>query len=531
MRYLPTRASFWPTWFFFATLVLNVSQNHSAESFQGYKRRNYREFSSALQAASVFPLRKTRLVNITAENVAERQLFIPHPDKTGSFNVSDTPGFSKVPERTWAERYQEAVAYHKIHENFLIPHLHPTGLGIWMAVQRHLWDNLDKKREPAINEWKLQALKDIGVRKTARLGWENRYNDLVAYYNAYGHTDVRKDEIGGLGTFVSRQRSDHYNATLGIGPSKLSQYKIDKLNKINFMWMKQGPVTPWQFRYNKLVEFKEKYGHVNVPKHYKDDLGKWVREQRADYTCYKKGLPHIGMNPYRIEALNKLDFQWKILTPQWMEMYKKLVIFEKKHGHTLVPKDYKDGLGNWVLAQRGQYRKYIYGVVDGEPALQMTRERIDLLDDLDFVWDVLASQWMDRYQELIDFKKENGHQLVPFETDLGQWVYCQRTNYRRFVNGLPANGLTQDRVDLLNEIDFVWASNEAKWMARYKELIAYKEKHGTTRVPYARTGLGNWVSKQRIDYRKLKRGVSSKINQQKVDKLNEIDFCWEPTNS
>jgi hypothetical protein len=60
---------------------------------------------------------------------------------------------------------------------------------------------------------------------------------------------------------------------------------------------------------------------------------------------------------------------------------------------------------------------------------------------------------MEKYTELLEFKKATGHTMVPSfrkkNKSLGQWVGKQRTSYAQ-------NDIVQDRVDLLDDIDFVW---------------------------------------------------------------------------
>lgn len=61
----------------------------------------------------------------------------------------------------------------------------------------------------------------------------------------------------------------------------------------------------------------------------------------------------------------------------------------------------------------------------------------------------MADRWMNRYKELIEYKKEHGSTLVPQRykknPKLGKWVTHQRSSC-----------LTEERKALLDEIGFVW---------------------------------------------------------------------------
>ncbi|EJK65364.1 hypothetical protein THAOC_13780, partial [Thalassiosira oceanica] len=61
---------------------------------------------------------------------------------------------------------------------------------------------------------------------------------------------------------------------------------------------------------------------------------------------------------------------------------------------------------------------------------------------------------------------------------------------------------------------------DEKWEKRFNELTAYQAKHGDCKVPAKQGEMGTWVHNQR---RLRKKG---ELNQDRVDKLNEIGFSW-----
>ena len=70
---------------------------------------------------------------------------------------------------------------------------------------------------------------------------------------------------------------------------------------------------------------------------------------------------------------------------RWKAIYAALVEFKQQHGDTRVPRNYvtDDGvsLGQWVMTQRREYSKRERG-----RRSRLTRERIQMLDDIDFEW-------------------------------------------------------------------------------------------------------------------------------------------------
>jgi len=65
-------------------------------------------------------------------------------------------------------------------------------------------------------------------------------------------------------------------------------------------------------------------------------------------------------------------------------------------------------------------------------------------------------------------------------------------------------------------------SSVASFETRFQELLKYREIHGHTRVPKREGRLGSWVNKlrQRKD----------RLNEQRLERLNEIGFCWDASD-
>lgn len=58
-------------------------------------------------------------------------------------------------------------------------------------------------------------------------------------------------------------------------------------------------------------------------------------------------------------------------------------------------------------------RRQLKAKNDGRPSM-MTDERKVKLDSLGFLWKVRErADWNDRYEQLLEYKKENGHCVVP----------------------------------------------------------------------------------------------------------------------
>lgn len=327
--------------------------------------------------------------------------------------------------------------------------------------------------------------------------WEFRYQQLKQFFIKNNHSNVPKKykENKSLGTWVSTQR-ESYNKR------KLSQEKIDLLNELNFDWNQFE--TQWHNMYQQLQQFFVENNHSNVSREYKENkvLSSWVHNQR---TIYREGK----LSEQKIDLLNKLNFDWNLLQSKWDNNYQQLIDFFEINGHSNVPAEYKENktLGIWVANQR---RSYSEGT--------LPQEKIDLLNKLKFVWNTLESQWHNMYQQLSEFFESNGHSNVPARykenKTLGRWVGKQRQDYKQET-------LSQERIDLLNELHFDWNPVETQWNNMYQQLKQFFVENNHSNVPWENKVLREWIRTQQRAYKK------GTLSQEKIGLLNELHFDWK----
>jgi len=143
-----------------------------------------------------------------------------------------------------------------------------------------------------------------------------------------------------------------------------------------------------------------------------------------------------------------------------------------------------------------------------------------------------AESWMEKYEELLDFRLSNGHCLVPNQypanPSLAEWVKRQRYQYKLKGMGKHSS-MSDDRVIALEKLGFVWNSHDAVWEERLKELKQYKTLFGNTNVPSKyepNPQLAIWIKRQRRQYKFLTEGKPSTMTPYRVEKLREINFSW-----
>lgn len=165
-----------------------------------------------------------------------------------------------------------------------------------------------------------------------------------------------------------------------------------------------------------------------------------------------------------------------------------LLDFRRRHGHFDVPLRWKEnpGLATWVRSTRGAARKGT-----------LRKSRLQRLKAIGFPFNQLDDRWERRFRELETFKRKNGHCDVPrhLPGGLGIWVSHQRESRRE-------GGLSSARFRRLDRVGFVWEPFGDSFSRRLAELKRFRLRHGHVDVPNHSSGLGIWLSRERVRYRR-----------------------------
>jgi hypothetical protein len=220
--------------------------------------------------------------------------------------------------------------------------------------------------------------------------WEPRWNAMFEllrkFQERFGHTRVPKRwaEDQSLANWVQKQR-------WAIRVEKITSERRARLDALGFHSAKSSVRLPrapgdndqrWMAHWEKLRQFRERFGHTRVPRRWKDDpgLGEWVRVQR-------RAERRDRLKPERKAALGRLEFEWQPLGATASatifpgvrdQRVSELRAFKIRFGHTRVPVHWKEnpGLGAWAAMQRHLRRKG-----------RLNARRTAQLEALGFEWD------------------------------------------------------------------------------------------------------------------------------------------------
>jgi hypothetical protein len=318
-------------------------------------------------------------------------------------------------------------------------------------------------------------------------------------------------------------------------------------------------------RLEQLKDFKAQNGHCNVKIRYKANptLGKWCNNMREQYKifCKKakleqegdgagvKRLPKCPMTAERIRLLEEVGFEWSTnrevsFDDAWNRRLAELKLYQQANGNCDVPHGHKENpqLAEWVHRQRCTYVSMKEREKTGETiseqrfrvkqeglakkgkeapppaprndpeteraAEQTIRNRMDILEKMGFQFQVKRNTWMERLQQLREYKTEHGDCNVPItyapNPAFGRWVHTQRhqeklrREQRNDGKKSSKSAMTDERFALLDAIGFSWEVRSSTkgggtsslkpphlftWEERFEELRAFYQTHGHSSVP------------------------------------------------
>jgi len=416
-------------------------------------------------------------------------------------------------DEQWYIRYLELTKYKEEYGDCEVPNewKKNKSLGLWVNKQR--------ERKDQMASWRVELLNTLGFtwRIKSRIPWEDHYELLVDFKKNNGHLRVPSQDknYSRLSKWTIVQRKRYRQGVL-------TPKRISLLELIGFDWQPTAKHLPWEEHYQALLAFKSQYGHCHVLKSEPGSrrLGEWVIDQRK---FYKKGL----LSEAKIKKLEAIGFCWDykafLMQQNWDKHYNLLVNYHRKYGTCLVSYEEKsyEHLARWVNKQRNCKEK-------------LNDSQLARLNVLNFEWKGLQHKgllnkdslrayhhigWLNRFEELKNFKAKHGHFDIPNQPGykkLHAWVIAQKKSFKQGT-------IPPDRLALLQGACFDLSTfYEKQWFRRYEQLKRFKSEQGHCNV--SRRGenasLGNWVKRQKLLFRQ------EKLSARQIHLLDELGFEW-----
>lgn len=371
------------------------------------------------------------------------------------------------------------------------------------------WDGLESLEQRRNDTWwdrfeELRLVHDtfghINIGRVVR-------GDGISILNTVNALAICDLDLNRLHRWTKTQRVQYNEWTWSNGTKTcLNRERIKAMNELGFTWDKRTDL--WHSKFQRLIAFGDKYNHYNVPtaiprneiasfyeaqegalsnrQEFWDnmiELGRWARGQRSLYRKYKRGenvsnrtralmrlLDDIGflkvgkVSDESISAARGASPEEKKLI--WDQNFAKLETFQNKHGHCFIPYPSDDNdiaqkyLYEWVVLQRRRFRIIVKKTNQGQSIGAIDLERFEKLEVLGFIFNVHEHKFQCSVNKLRVFYSRFGHSKVsPSHRDdphLYTFVRRQRHLYRERLSKGAKNSLSDERIEKLSQLDFVW---------------------------------------------------------------------------
>ena len=205
----------------------------------------------------------------------------------------------------------------------------------------------------------------------------------------------------------------------------------------------------------------------------------------------------------------------------WEEAFLLAQSYYELNGNLIVNNNYitESGynLGNWIYNQRRAYKRN-----------ELSKKRIDLLNDIGMVWDAFDNNWKIMYKDAKKIYITCGFiDIYKIDDKLSIWLKKQEKLYLN-------NELIDWKKDLLDQINiknnFSCTTNlKCSWDDIYKLAVKFYEDNNNLVIPRSYVSklnnttvkLGKWINTQRCNYN------NGKLDEDKIDKLNKIGMVWK----
>ena len=353
------------------------------------------------------------------------------------------------------------------------------------------------------------------------------YKELMVYKEKFGNLRVPRAYINEktgyrLGQNVShirkgKKKLDKWNSLSEDEKAKtkrpanmvLTEDKYKQLTEAGFIW---DAGFNYQEFYNELMMYKEKFGDLLVSRSYinkvtgyklgrrvnsiregkkKLDIWNALSEEEKSKTSKPTGY---FLTEDKYTQLTAEGFVWDAGF-NYQEFYNELMAYKDKFGDMLVPALYINKATGYKLGQDVSHIRQGKKTLDEWNALSkeqksktskptgylLTEDKYKQLTSEGFVWDATISfDYQEFYKELIDYKRENGHMMVP----------------QRYINKATSYKLGQT------------VSNIRKGKKNFKE---YQE----------------WLKLTKEERKKVKRPQGQILTEEQYTQLMEEGFVWE----
>ncbi len=335
---------------------------------------------------------------------------------------------------------------------------------------------------------KFQNIDSKFLGPASRKKWIPQYEALVRYrelnpnkWPQYNRDDSNSSE-NKLSNFCQTIRKRYKEDDLG-------DYWFEKMVELNFNF--EGKTDNWTEYYNEIKALLSDRTSISIEA-IGNNAYSWITRHR---NWQEKGK----LSKYQSDKIDELKLDRFFET--WDDIFEKVKKWVEENGKIPTRHQHKD-YNSWLYSQRACYKK---GTLE--------QYKIDKVIALGFDMkgkgkQINEQKWLAQYNEYKDFLEKNDREpSVTNENKLYVWVQSQRAH--RAGNLKRRNAMPQDRIDLLDSINFNWVGvgvATQSWEESFNELKSHILPDGRLSLPSSINGERNilytWWMHQKIAFEK-----------------------------
>ena len=345
--------------------------------------------------------------------------------------------------------------------------------------------------------------------QAASSAWTEHYGAAKAYFDEYGHLDVRRgyETPDGLqlGIWLRRQADDR---------RAMAPERKQLLDAIGMIWNRKD--AKWHRDLAAIRKYVAEHGPLHkIPPNCTSDgvrVKQWVMFQRSQARAG-------NMTEERLKAIADIDPTW-LQTDFWERLFQAAADFSARNGHLRPGKGevtvHGTDLHGWLKDQRMPVNTAL-----------LTAERKERLDGIGMVWSLHEDDWRRGLAAAAAYAREHGNLDVSSSFvakdgfPLGQWIGDRRTRARKGT-------LSADHKAALDRLDREWdtaRSTQARWQAHFDAARAYADRHG--RLPRHSSD----AAPEGLDFRKWLRvqrqsAKEGRLRPERRSALDSLDPKW-----
>ena len=200
----------------------------------------------------------------------------------------------------------------------------------------------------------------------------------------------------------------------------------------------------------------------------------------------------------------------------WDLWFLELIEYLENNNNSYPSREENQGLYNWIATQRNRKNRG-----------QLKNEEIRKLDSINFVWDKVEQNWEIKYEELVNFRKENPNKWPQYDRENTKSkesllsVFCQSIRQRYREGDLENHWL-----DKMFAIGFNFEGKTDNWSVRWQSIKELLESKNSISVDEIGQNAYSWILRNK---KKYDNGELTKDEEKKIEELNLDRFfeTWE----